>query len=125
MVIPLGALEVADLVHHRLESVIHGLWLLSFVVDGSTEFSLYHLPLGNFGDFVTFVRRLENAPIFFGTLQFLHLVILLSTQGSEEYSGGLGVEVPNLDSLVRVVVLGSLMWYLCSILNNIPYYLVE
>jgi hypothetical protein len=42
-----------------------------------------------------FVRHLEDDPNFFGTYQPLHLVVLLSTQGSEEYGGGLGVEVPH------------------------------
>jgi hypothetical protein len=37
MVIPFGAPEVAHLVDHRLEPVVHGLWLFSFVEDESTE----------------------------------------------------------------------------------------
>jgi hypothetical protein len=52
MVIPLGALEVADLVDHRLELVVHCLWLFSFVEDESTEFSLDHFTLGDFGHLV-------------------------------------------------------------------------
>jgi hypothetical protein len=79
MVIPLGAPEVADLVHHRLESVIHCLWLFSFVEDEPTEFSLDHFPLGDLCHFVPFMRRLEDIPYFFGTLQPLHIVVLLST----------------------------------------------
>jgi hypothetical protein len=45
MVIPLGAPEVAHLVDHCLEPVVHHLRLFSFVEDESTEFSLDHLPL--------------------------------------------------------------------------------
>jgi hypothetical protein len=125
MVIPLGAPEVANLVHHRLESVVHGLWLLSFVEDEPTEFSLDHLPLGDLGNLVTFVCRHEDVPNLFGTLQSLHLVIPLPIQGSEEYSGGLGVEVPNLGGFVKVVDLVAFRWYMCSTLNNISYALVE
>jgi hypothetical protein len=50
----------------------------------------------------------------------LHLVILLSTQGGEEYRRGLRVKVPNLGGLVRVVVFVPYLRYLRSILNNIP-----
>jgi hypothetical protein len=85
MVIPLGAPEVTDLVDHCLESVVHGLWILSFVEDESTEFSLDRFTLGDFGYLVPFMRRFEDVPNFFGTLQPLHLGVLLSTQGSEEY----------------------------------------
>jgi hypothetical protein len=84
MVIPLGAPEVADLVRHGLESVVHGLWLFFFVADKPIEFSLNCFPLGDLGDFVPFVSCLEDIPNFFGTFQPLHLVVLLSTQGSEE-----------------------------------------
>jgi hypothetical protein len=35
------------------------------------------------------VRRLGDVPNFFGTLEPLHLVVLLSTQGGDEYRGGL------------------------------------
>jgi hypothetical protein len=94
MVIPLGAPEVADLVDHGLEPVVHCLWLLSFVEDKLTEFSLDRFTLGDLGHLVPFRRRLEDVINFFGTLQPLHLVVLLPTQGSEEYGGGLGVEVP-------------------------------
>jgi hypothetical protein len=52
MVIPLGAPEVVDLVHHCLEPVIHGSWLFSFVEDEMTEFSLDRFPLGDLGHFV-------------------------------------------------------------------------
>jgi hypothetical protein len=119
MVIPLGALEVVDLIHHGLEPVVHGLWLFSFVEDESTEFSLDCLPLGDLGYFVPFVRRLEDVPNFLGTFQPLHLVVLLSTQGSEEYGGGLGVEVPHLDGLIGVIVLITHLWCLRSKLKNI------
>jgi hypothetical protein len=40
MVIPFDAPEVAHLVHHCLEPVVHGLRLFPFVEDESTEFSL-------------------------------------------------------------------------------------
>jgi hypothetical protein len=120
MVIPLGAPEVADLVHHGLEPVVHRLWLFYFVEDKLTEFSLDCFPLGDLGDFVPFVRRLQDVPQFCGTVQSLHLIVLLSTQGSEEYGGGLGVEVPHLGGLIGVVVLIAHLWCLRSKLNNIP-----
>jgi hypothetical protein len=56
--------------------------------------------------------RLEDVPNFFGTLQPLHLVVLLPTQGSEEYGGGFGVEVPYLGNLIGVIVLVSYLWCL-------------
>jgi hypothetical protein len=59
MVIPHGALEVADLVDHCFEPVVHCLWLLSFVEDKLTEFSLDRFALGDFGYVVPFMRRLE------------------------------------------------------------------
>jgi hypothetical protein len=96
MVIPLGAPKVADLVDHRLEPVVHCLWLLSFVENESTEFSLDRFTLGDFGHLVPFMCSFEDVQNFFNTLQPLHLVVLLSTQGSEEYRGGLGIEVPYL-----------------------------
>jgi hypothetical protein len=125
MVIPLGAPEVADLVHHHLESVIHCLWLFSFVEDEPTEFSLNCFPLGDLCHFVPFMRRLEDIPNFFGTLQPLHIVVLLSTQGSEEYGGGLGVKVPYLGSFIRVIVLIALLRCLRSKFNDIPNTFVE
>ena len=79
MVIPLGALEVASLVHHGLEMVVHSLWLFSFVEDEPTEFSLDCFSLGDLGDFVPFVCRLEDVPNLSGTFQPLYLVVLLST----------------------------------------------
>jgi hypothetical protein len=71
MVIPLGAPEVADLVDNSLEPVVHCLWLLSFVEDESTEFSLDRFTLGDFGHLVPFTCRFEKVPNFFGTLQTL------------------------------------------------------
>jgi hypothetical protein len=68
MVIPLGAPEVAPLVDHRLEPVVHCLRLFPFVEDESTEFSLDHLTLGDLGHLVPFVRGFEDVPNFFGTL---------------------------------------------------------
>jgi hypothetical protein len=66
MVIPLGAPEVTHLVDHRLEPVVHGLRLFSFIEDESTELSLDHLPLGDLGYLVPFVRRFEDVPNLFG-----------------------------------------------------------
>jgi hypothetical protein len=66
MVIPLGAPEVAHLVDHRLEPVIHYLWLFSFVEDELTELSLDHFALGDLGHIVPFMRRLEDIPNFIG-----------------------------------------------------------
>jgi hypothetical protein len=125
MVIPLGALEVAHLVHHCFEPVVHRLQLFSFVEDESTELSLDHLPLGDLGHLVPFVRRFEDVPNFFGIFQPLNLTILLSTQGGEEYRSCLGVKMPNLGGLIRVVVFVVHLWCLCSKLNNIPYASVE
>jgi hypothetical protein len=125
MVIPLGAHKVADLVHHRLELVVHCLWLFSLVEEEPTEFSLDHFAFGDFGHLVPFMCHLEDVPNFFGTLQPLHLVVLLPTQGSEEYAGGLGVEVPYLGGLIGVVVLVAYLWCQRSKLNNIPNTFVE
>ena len=79
MVIPVGASEVVDLVHHCLELVVHLLWLFSFAEDEPTEFSLDRLTLGDFGHLVPFMRRLEVIPNLFGIFQPSHLIILLST----------------------------------------------
>jgi hypothetical protein len=68
MVIPFGAPEVAHLVNHRLEPVVHGLRLFSFVEDESTELPLDRLPLGDLGHLVPFVHGLEDVPNFFGAL---------------------------------------------------------
>jgi hypothetical protein len=125
MVIPFGASEVAHLLDQGLEPVVHRLWLLSFVEDESTEFSLDRLALGDLGHLVPFVCCLEDVPNFFGTLQPLHFIILLSTQGGEEYSCGLGIEVPNLGDFVRVVAFVPHIRYLRSKLNNVPNACVE
>jgi hypothetical protein len=116
MVIPFGAPEVAPLVDHCLELVVHCLWLLSFVEDESTEFSLDRFVLGDLGHLVPFMCRLEDIPNFFVIFQPLDLIMLLSTQGGEEYRGCLGIKMPYLDSLIGVVVCGA-----CSKLNNVPY----
>jgi hypothetical protein len=68
MVIPFGAPEVAHLIHHGLEPVVHGLRLFSFVEDESTEFSLDRFALGDLGHLVPFVRGFEDVPNFFGVL---------------------------------------------------------
>jgi hypothetical protein len=79
MVIPIGAPEVAHLVHHCLEPVVHGLRLFSFVEDESTEFSFDRLMLGDLCHLVPFMRGFEDVPNLFGALLPLHLIILLST----------------------------------------------
>jgi hypothetical protein len=79
MVIPFCALEVAHLIHQGLEPVVHGLWLLPLVEHESTELPLDRFPLGDFGHLISFVCGLEHVPNFFGTLQPLHFIILLST----------------------------------------------
>ena len=91
MVIPLGAPKVADLVHHGLELAVHGLSLFSFAEDEPTKFTLNCFLLCDLGDVVPFVCLLEDVPNFFSTLQPLHLVVLLPTQRSKEYGGGLGL----------------------------------
>jgi hypothetical protein len=68
MIIPFGAPEVAHLVHHGLEPVVHGLRLFSFVEDESTELHLDRLVLGDLGHLVPFVRGLEDVPNLFGAL---------------------------------------------------------
>jgi hypothetical protein len=68
MVIPFGALEVVHLIDHRLEPVVHGLRLFSFVEDEPTELPLDRLALGDLGHRVPFVRGLEHVPNFFGAL---------------------------------------------------------
>jgi hypothetical protein len=125
MVIPFGAPEVAHLVHHCFQPVVHRLWLLSFVEDESTELSLNRLALGDFGHLVPFMRCLEGIPNFFGIFRPLHLIILLSTQGDEEYRSCLGIKMPYLGGLIGVVVLVARLWCLRSKLNNIPYAFVE
>jgi hypothetical protein len=125
MVIPFGAPEVAHLVNHCFEPVVHRLWLFSFVEDESTELSLDRLALGDFGHLIPFMHRLEDVPNFFGIFQPLDLIILLSTQGGKEYRSCLGIKMPYLGSLIRFVVLVAHMWCLRSKLNNTPYAFVE
>jgi hypothetical protein len=55
------------------------LWLLSLVEDEPTELPLDRLSLGDLCHLIPFVRDLEHIPNLFGTLQPLHLIILLST----------------------------------------------
>jgi hypothetical protein len=80
MVIPLGVPEVAHLVDHHFESVVHCLWLLTFVEDESIELSLDRLTLGDLGHLVPFVHRLVNIPNFLGIFQPLHLITPLDTR---------------------------------------------
>jgi hypothetical protein len=101
------------------------LWLFSFVEDEPIKFSLDGFPLGNHGYFIPFVWCLEDVPNLFSTFQHLHLVVLLSTQGSKECAGGLGVEVPHLGGLIGVIVLITHLWCLRSKLNNISNAFVE
>ena len=77
MVIPFGAPEVAHLIDHHLEPILHCLRLLSFVEDEPTEFSLDRLSLGDFGNAITFMRRLGDVPNFLGIFQPLHLIVFL------------------------------------------------
>ena len=79
MVIPFGGPEVAHLVYQGFEPVVHSLWLLSLVEHKSIELPLDRLLLGDFCHLISFVRGLEHVPNFFGTLQPLHLIIILST----------------------------------------------
>ena len=125
MVIPFGAPEVAHLVHQGFEPVVHVLWLLPLAKPEATELHLDRLPLGDFGHLISFVRGLKHVPNLLGALQPLHFIILLSTWRGEEYSSGLGVEVPDLGDLVRVVALVPYGRYLRFKLNNVSYACVE
>jgi hypothetical protein len=87
MVDPLGALEVLDLVHHRVEPIVHSLWIIFFVEGEPSENYLYHLPFGDLVDTVTFMCRLEDIPNLIGAFQPLYFVVLFSTQGGKEYCG--------------------------------------
>jgi hypothetical protein len=125
MVIPLGAPKVAHLVDHCLEPVIHCLWLLSFVEDKSTEFSLDRFVFSDLVHLVPFMCRLENIPNFFGIFSTLVPYLLISTQGCEEYRSCLGIKMPYLGSLIGVIILVAHLWCLRSKLNNITYAFVE
>jgi hypothetical protein len=121
MVIPFGAPKVAHLVDHCFQSVVHHLWLLSFVEDEPTELSLDHFALGDFGHLVPFMRCLEDIPNFFGIFQPMHLIILLSTRGGEEYRSYLRIKMPYLGGLIGINNPRRHLWCLRSKLNNIPY----
>jgi hypothetical protein len=84
MVIPFGAPEVAHLVDHSFEPIVHRLRLFSFVEDESTEFSLDRFVLGDLGHLVPFVRRFENVPNFFGI--FNPCTLLYSSRHKEASS---------------------------------------
>jgi hypothetical protein len=101
------------------------LWLLSLVEHKSTELPLDRFPLGDLGHLISFVCGLEHVPNLFGALQPLHLIILLSTKIGEEYSSGLGVEMPDLGYLVRVIAFIPHGWFMCSKFNNVPNASVE
>jgi hypothetical protein len=47
-------------------------------------------------------HRLEDIPNFFGIFQPLHLIILLPTEGGEEYRSCLGIKKPYLGGLIGV-----------------------
>jgi hypothetical protein len=66
MVILFSDLEVAHLIDHRLEPVVHSLRLLPFVEDESTELPLDRIPLGDLGHLAPFVHSFEDVPNFFG-----------------------------------------------------------
>jgi hypothetical protein len=84
MVIPLRAPEVAHLIDHSLESVVHCLWLFSFVENESTELPLDRLALVDLGHLIPFVRRFEDVPNFFSILN--PCTLLYSSQHKEERS---------------------------------------
>jgi hypothetical protein len=77
--------------------------VFSLVEHEPTELPLDRLPLGDLGHLISFVRDLEHVPNLFGTLQPLHLIILLSTERGEEYSSGLGIKVTDLGEFVRII----------------------
>jgi hypothetical protein len=81
MVIPLSAPEVAHLIDHSLEPVVHNMRLFSFVEDESTELSLDRLPLGDLGHLVPFVCRFKDVPIF---LAFFNPCALLYSSRHKE-----------------------------------------
>jgi hypothetical protein len=84
MVIPFCAPEVAYLIDHGLETVVHGLQLFSFVEDESTELSLDHLPLGALGHLVPFCAVLRTSQI---SLAFFNpCTLLYSSQHKEARS---------------------------------------
>jgi hypothetical protein len=64
MVIPFGAPELAHLVHHGLEPVVHGLRLFPFVENESTEFFLDRLALGDLGTTSPSCAVLRTSQIF-------------------------------------------------------------
>jgi hypothetical protein len=84
MVIPFGAPEVAHLVDHSFKSVVHCVWLFYFVEDELTELSLDRLALGDFGHLVSFMRRFEDIPNFFGI--FNPCTLLYSSRHKEASS---------------------------------------
>jgi hypothetical protein len=94
------------LVHHHLKSVVHFLWLFSFLEGESSELSFNHLHLGDFGDLVTFVCRLKAIPNFLDAFQPLYFGVLESrleggvnrrnlkfTNLSTHYKPGLALEL--------------------------------
>jgi hypothetical protein len=125
MVIPLGAPEVAHLVDHCIEPVIHCLWLLSFVEGELTEFSLDRLALGDLGHLVPFVCRFEDVPIFFSIYKPCTLLYSSRHKHARSIEVAWELKMPNLGGLVQVVVLVAHLWCVRSKLNNIPYAFVE
>jgi hypothetical protein len=81
MVIPFSAPEVAHLVHHCFELVVHRLWLLPFVEDESTELSLDRLALSDLGHLFPFIRRFEDSQI---SLAFFNPCTLLYSSRHKE-----------------------------------------
>jgi hypothetical protein len=51
----------------------------TLVEDDTTELPLDRLPFGDLGHIISLVCGLEHVPNLLGTLQPLHLIILLST----------------------------------------------
>jgi hypothetical protein len=85
MVIPLGAPEVAHLVDQGLESVVHGLWLLSLVEDESTELPLDRFPLGDLGHLTPSCEVLRTSQI--SLVVFNPCTLLYSSRHKETMLG--------------------------------------
>jgi hypothetical protein len=125
MVIRLGALEVAHLVHQGLEPVVHGLWLLSLVEDEPTELPSIVSRL------VILVTSSPSCADFsmsqISLALFNPYTLLYSSRHREARSIVVAWESKcfNLGDFVRIVAFIPHRWYLRSKLNNIPYASVE
>jgi hypothetical protein len=70
------------MIYHRLETIVHGLWLLSFVEDEPSKLSLHHLPFGDLGDFITFCAVLSTSQISFALFNPCTMVYSLHKEAS-------------------------------------------